>query len=245
MVLPPTPETRAKIGGNFVTQRLFGGATTRATISSSQYPGHDLVTTDLAPPYKEILIRQAKARRIETSFGVTQPADYPEGSKTLALEWETLGEIGIYANTPDKVLQGWTNNVFAVEDEIRDLPGLRPPQIGALHEISAAHFAVGKQFEAATVVLPTGTGKTETMLAMHVYRRPAKLLVLVPSNPLRHQSGGSSRRWAYTTRRRCTHRDRPTVRRLCDHWSSQRGRSKAIAGRVERAGRDSGHPQRL
>jgi hypothetical protein len=40
--------------------------------------------------------------------------------------------------------------------------GLRPPQIGALHAIGA-HWSIHKQ--PATVALPTGTGKAETMLA--------------------------------------------------------------------------------
>ncbi|MDS0135841.1 DEAD/DEAH box helicase family protein [Amycolatopsis sp. CM201R] len=39
----------------------------------------------------------------------------------------------------------------------------------------------------ATVVMPTGTGKTETMLALLVAARPARLLVLVPSDSLREQ----------------------------------------------------------
>ena len=42
----------------------------------------------------------------------------------------------------------------------------------------------------ATVVLPTGTGKTETMLATQVYRRLGRSLVLVPSDTLRSQIGG-------------------------------------------------------
>jgi hypothetical protein len=36
-------------------------------------------------------------------------------------------------------------------------------------------------------VLPTGTGKTETMLATQVYRRLDRSLVLVPSDALRRQ----------------------------------------------------------
>jgi superfamily II DNA or RNA helicase len=39
----------------------------------------------------------------------------------------------------------------------------------------------------ATVVMPTGTGKTETMLALLVAGRPERLLVLVPSDALRDQ----------------------------------------------------------
>jgi superfamily II DNA or RNA helicase len=35
--------------------------------------------------------------------------------------------------------------------------------------------------------MPTGTGKTETMLALLVAARPSRLLVLVPSDALREQ----------------------------------------------------------
>ncbi|WSG98402.1 DEAD/DEAH box helicase family protein (plasmid) [Rhizobium johnstonii] len=99
----------------------------------------------------------------------------------------SLGELATYADTPEKVISSWTNGFdFRTEDEEHNLPCLRIPQIGALHAISA-HFAVGTHFEAATVVLPTGTGKTETMLATLVYRRLGRTLVLVPSDTLRSQ----------------------------------------------------------
>jgi superfamily II DNA or RNA helicase len=39
----------------------------------------------------------------------------------------------------------------------------------------------------ATVVMPTGTGKTETMIAILVAERPQRLLVVVPSDVLRSQ----------------------------------------------------------
>src|SRR5450759_138711 len=44
-----------------------------------------------------------------------------------------------------------------------------------------------KRTTPATVVMPTGTGKTETMLALLVAARPSRLLVLVPSDSLREQ----------------------------------------------------------
>lgn len=37
------------------------------------------------------------------------------------------------------------------------------------------------------MVLPTGTGKTETMLAALIYRRLPRVLVMVPSDALRGQ----------------------------------------------------------
>jgi superfamily II DNA or RNA helicase len=63
--------------------------------------------------------------------------------------------------------------------------GLRPPQVGALHAIGA-HWSLYQQ--PATVVMPTGTGKTETMLStMAAYARKP-VLVIVPSDALRSQT---------------------------------------------------------
>ncbi|RWJ04455.1 MAG: DEAD/DEAH box helicase [Mesorhizobium sp.] len=68
-----------------------------------------------------------------------------------------------------------------------DKRGLRPPQLGALHAIGA-HWSLYKQ--PATIVMPTGTGKTETMLsALAAYAREA-MLVVVPSDALRSQTAG-------------------------------------------------------
>lgn len=63
--------------------------------------------------------------------------------------------------------------------------GLRPPQIGSLHAIGA-HWSLHKQ--PATIVMPTGTGKTETMLSTLVAYSPGKVLVVVPSKILRDQT---------------------------------------------------------
>lgn len=62
--------------------------------------------------------------------------------------------------------------------------GLRGPQIGALHAV-LAHWTISD--DPATVVMPTGTGKTETMLALLAATRPARLLVIVPTDALREQ----------------------------------------------------------
>ncbi len=63
--------------------------------------------------------------------------------------------------------------------------GLRKPQIGALHAV-LAHWSVLPE-EAATVVMPTGTGKTETMLSLLINQSINHLLVIVPTNALRDQ----------------------------------------------------------
>lgn len=188
--LPALPERVLRVGGNRIIQRVFGGASTKARIAPSQIKGHYLITTDFDPPYQEILLRGKGVSRIDTSLpvvtapGVDDPDNLP---KSFEIQWDSQGELATYADTPEKVLKSWINKfVFRTEDEEHNVPGLRAPQIGALHAISA-HFAVGLSIEPATVVLPTGTGKTETMLATLVYRRLGLTLVIVPSDTLRSQ----------------------------------------------------------
>ncbi|MDH1659877.1 DEAD/DEAH box helicase family protein [Stenotrophomonas sp. GD03777] len=63
--------------------------------------------------------------------------------------------------------------------------GLRPPQLGALHAIGA-HWSL--DLRPATVVMPTGTGKTETMLATLAAYARNPILVVVPWDLLRKQT---------------------------------------------------------
>ncbi len=84
----------------------------------------------------------------------------------------------------DKAVTSWTDAVL-IRKETKDNKGLRTPQVGALHAI-LAHETV---FETspATVVMPTGTGKTETMVSLVHEKRYRKTLVIVPTNALRDQ----------------------------------------------------------
>jgi superfamily II DNA or RNA helicase len=68
--------------------------------------------------------------------------------------------------------------------------GLRPPQLGALHA-TLSHWTLST--EPVTVVMPTGTGKTETMLSLLVTAQPQCMLVVVPSKALRAQTANKFR----------------------------------------------------
>lgn len=63
--------------------------------------------------------------------------------------------------------------------------GLRPPQIGALHAIGS-HWSL--HHYPGTIVMPTGTGKTETMLATLAAFADGTMLVVVPTRPLKEQT---------------------------------------------------------
>lgn len=73
---------------------------------------------------------------------------------------------------------------FRFKEAIDASPGLRTPQLGALHAILASRSM--ETSEPITIVMPTGTGKTETMLAAFCHS-PKRTLVIVPSDALRTQ----------------------------------------------------------
>jgi superfamily II DNA or RNA helicase len=87
--------------------------------------------------------------------------------------------------TPEQVTNTWKGKFkFVKENEEEEIKGLRSPQIGALYSI-LAH--IQNPEDKAIVVMPTGTGKTETMLATLIANECKKLLVAVPSDSLRTQ----------------------------------------------------------
>ncbi|MGA7996937.1 MAG: DEAD/DEAH box helicase family protein, partial [Bradyrhizobium sp.] len=78
--------------------------------------------------------------------------------------------------------------------------GLRRPQVGALH---AALAHVTRSTEPATIVMPTGTGKTETMLALNAHEQHERLLVVVPTDALREQIAGKFETFGVLKQQEC------------------------------------------
>lgn len=74
---------------------------------------------------------------------------------------------------------------FLEENLAAGTPGLRSPQIGAIHSVLG--YWTTKNEQPITVVMPTGTGKTEVMVSLLVAARIERLLVVVPSDALRTQ----------------------------------------------------------
>ncbi|KAA6334004.1 UvrABC system protein B [termite gut metagenome] len=96
------------------------------------------------------------------------------------LKHPNFGEL-----SPNEVTISWYNGFhFISEDESNGIKGLRPPQMGALYSILAHNQ---NPDDRGIIVLPTGTGKTETMLATLIANQCQKLLVTVPSDSLRTQ----------------------------------------------------------
>lgn len=191
ITLPSYVIESIKIGKNYVTQYAFNESIVSGTITSSDYNGHDLLRTNLNRPFDKILIRRKGAKRLNSYPMLCLEVkgdnyNYETLEVNVKFSWESFDSIiNISFRTPNLIRESW-NEKFLFKQEQDNRSGLRPPQIGALHAISA-YFSVGENHDPGTVVLPTGTGKTETMLASLIYNRPKCLLVLVPSNALRNQ----------------------------------------------------------
>lgn len=128
-------------------------------------------------------------------YVVRPPTELLAGGVSRAVEWlrprtARIGDL----DASDRlavcryVRESWIRrfHFISADPGITDRPtGLRPPQIGAAHAV-AAHWRMSDG--PSTVVLPTGTGKTETMLALLVSERLERLLAIVPTDPLRAQT---------------------------------------------------------
>jgi len=121
----------------------------------------------------------------------------PEGgyqwrNHRLIEEFETrVAQVG-WLRVAKEIAASWEGRL-SFRSEVRQedetvLPGkegLRPPQLGALHAIGA-HWSLDHQ--PATILMPTGTGKTETMLAVLAAFGRSPALVVVPWDALRAQT---------------------------------------------------------
>ena len=137
----------------------------------------------------------------EQSVYVTDKAKGPSNGETSVVQSEKPATIAAFdreeliikkwlktpgsSDSPADVVTSWRGKLaFLEEDRDAGINGLRQPQIGALYSI-LGHLKLPA--EAGIVVLPTGTGKTETMLAALIANQCQRLLVVVPSDALRTQ----------------------------------------------------------
>lgn len=87
---------------------------------------------------------------------------------------------------------------FTYREELKDEHGviiqygLRNPQIGAIHSI-LAHWSISNDI--ATVVIPTGVGKTEVMLSLLAVANAERIIVIVPTDALREQIANKFLTW--------------------------------------------------
>lgn len=146
------------------------------------------ISTDLEKPFDVIYIKQWNKRtQIIDDVPILKLSENTslecinEHTKFLWIQ------VPLSPLLPTEITASWSNQFqYKQDDPILGFKGLRPPQVGALHAI-ASKFTSKKDFTPLTVILPTGTGKTETMLATVVSQQCSKVLILVPSDSLRQQ----------------------------------------------------------
>jgi superfamily II DNA or RNA helicase len=97
-----------------------------------------------------------------------------------------MSEVANYTD----VFQSWQDHRFnfSLAVPLTNTPGLRKPQLAAIYA-TLGHLVVDPS-SPATVVMPTGTGKTDTMLALLIAGKMSRTLILVPSDALRTQISG-------------------------------------------------------
>lgn len=112
----------------------------------------------------------------------------------MAIEKVKIGDKNSLSHSPsdtswdsvEDVLLSWNENQFNYpESNDETKVGFRSAQLGALFAIKA-HWTISSA--PATIVMPTGTGKTEVMIATVVSGKCNKSLIIVPSNLLRKQT---------------------------------------------------------
>jgi hypothetical protein len=154
-----------------------------------------IVLQPSASPQDEILIVEKKIqvppsiiRSIQAPIKPEATAPELDCSEGTWLKHPALRQTTTFAQLEGlgaRALASWKGQFkYLAEDQAAGTPGLRNPQIGALHGI-LAHWSVTD--EVGTIVMPTGTGKTETMLSALLAVPCTKVLVVVPTDALRTQ----------------------------------------------------------
>ena len=188
LTVPPVKGVDTKTSRGYIGQLAHPSAVVEGELIKYTVPsaaGWRLSATDgrvlyvfpKAPPTSQI-----------PSDGPVLLGDIVHGGVELDLskgKWLAHPDLGI-GPTAAQARDSWFAAFnFIDEDQLLEgQVGLRRPQLGALHAIHA-HWST--KSDVATVVMPTGTGKTETMLATMISAMCTRVMVIVPTDALRTQ----------------------------------------------------------
>ena len=167
-----------KFGKNMITHMIIP----ETDVSIKQSPKGDIVAID--PSGVQIYIKHKRAQfkdneqYILTTDTVPNLDDILQGVQKL--KWMRHPNENLLA---EQIRESWHNGIL-LKKESQDEQGLRTPQLGAIHA-ALAHWTTSTDI--ATIVMPTGTGKTETMLSLLIAAQCERLIVTVPSDSLRGQ----------------------------------------------------------
>lgn len=161
------------VSGNGVRQLLIAGGD--AQYEQDEAGADWVVTSDGKWP-----VLSASTATADGRLGLVLPR-----AGRAAPKWVNVPKPG----SPEEILESLDGCFHYREGNLAGTrKGLRPPQLGAVHAVLGYWASAPSQ--PATVVMPTGTGKTDSMIALFAAHRPRCLLVVVPTDALRTQIAG-------------------------------------------------------
>lgn len=173
-----------KVGKNLIQQRLFES---KSFNSSSIEVGDTYLL--LKNENNEVIYLAQKNKSYSPGFSRVLTSDKKPTAEnfsdpSLPYNWQKYPGLQ-EAFDPESARNSWIGSFsFKEVDSENNIFGLRKPQIAGIFNV-LSHWRVDNDM--GTVVMPTGTGKTETMLSLLIAQRCKRLLVIVPSDPLRDQ----------------------------------------------------------
>ncbi len=190
MRIPEIVIDSEKISGNPILRLGMKSRVVEVEISDSHLSCFYKAETELDQPYNSFYIKKPRTRLLSTEgmycLQLPPSTDIEDIDEKTKLKWIDYPTVD-HNLSSEEIADSWSRQFsFIAEDDEKKVMGLRKPQLGAIHAISA-HFSTRDENKPATIVLPTGTGKTETMLATLIYQKCRKVLVMVPSKILRKQ----------------------------------------------------------
>jgi superfamily II DNA or RNA helicase len=191
--LPPVYAIDLKLNGNTIRQFIQPGAVVEARVEVIP-KGWRIVPEDAEP----IIALKSGGKSPDGAGNVIRVRKTAHFMDNELLQDLSSATWIIHPNLPDDpntapnsrasvqaALHSWHDCFSYRKDQPeRGIKGLRAPQIGAVHAIHA-HWSAHE--DPGIVVMPTGTGKTETMLSVLVSQGCDRVLVTVPTDPLRKQ----------------------------------------------------------
>lgn len=190
--LPHLLAIDANDGGNTIQQLSLPAQIIEATVSN--YTGTHItgqIVKQESEDNGEILVmvgRQKPPDWFAKVLLVTQKVDASAAAVDVSLaKWmrhPLAHGVANHKQHATSAFQSWQRAFSYIEEKLPGVRGLRAPQIGAIHAVHA-HWSTTKT--PATIVMPTGLGKTETMLSVLVSTPCDNVLVIVPTDALRIQ----------------------------------------------------------
>ena len=195
VLLPGVFAVQEKIGKNWIRQLAHRAESVDAEVVrfvTDSAEGFEVTSSNLPIPIQ--ILRSAPRRppaRNEAAILKYPDAEIKDGVLDASLgAWLQHPSLPLTDWRPSDTnakaaINSWRGAFnYVVSQNSLDVIGLRSPQVGALHAVHA-HWSVSD--EVASVVLPTGTGKTETMLSVLTSAGCERVIVVVPTEALRAQ----------------------------------------------------------